>query len=105
MSNNYRTFKFRADTIDGKIQQFPQYFLFRCGEVKPIGVDVVRQYDGNECIVAMRVFLVLYNGQLMGNKCFKTFTQFMSFLRGQCNTDYISLNGCVMALNGCSVTI
>ncbi len=102
---NFNTFKFTADTIDGKIQEFPQVFSLRCKLVKPIGESIVREFNGNECIVAMKVFLIMYEGQLLGNRCHKSFTGFMNFLRAQCFTDYLSLNGCNLQLDGCDLIL
>lgn len=99
-----KSFKFTADTIDGKIQQFPQQFYLHCDKVKPIGESIVREYNGNECIVAMKVFLILYNGQLLGNKCHRSFEGFMNFLRSKCYTDYMLVNDCILTMNGCDVT-
>lgn len=102
MPNNI--FKFTAHTIDGKIQEFPQQFQLHCGLVNPIGVQVVREYNGNECIVAMKVFLIMYGGQLLGNKCYESFTGFMQELKAVCyGMGNLQVNGCNLRLNGCNL--
>lgn len=103
MSN--RIFKFTANTINGVIQEFPQQFQLRCDLIKPVGYETVRNYDANECIVAMNVFLIMYGGQLMGTKCYISFTNFMNALRGVCFTDYLLANDCILTLNGCKVRL
>lgn len=100
-----RTFKFTADTIDGKIQEFPQQFELRCDLVKPLGKEVVRQHNGSECIQAMKVFLIYYNGQAFGNRCHESMAEFVTFLRSVCYTDYLGLNGNRMTLNGCDLIL
>ena len=105
MNNNYRTFKYTADTIDGVIQEFPKQFYLRCGQVQIIGPSQVRNYNGTECIQVMNVFLVLYNGQLLGNVCHKTKSGFLNFLRSVCNVDYLGINGGRLELNGCDLVL
>ena len=105
MSDVYRTFSFTADTIDGKIQQFPKQFYLRCGQVTPIGAQTVRQYTGTECIQAMNVFVIYYNGQLLGSKCFRDVLQFLQYFKSVCEYNYFLLNGCYMTINGCQVSI
>lgn len=105
MSRNYRTFLFTADTINGVIQQFPKQYFLRCGQVTPIGLSIVRNYTGTECIQAMTVFLIQYDGELLGNSCFKSFSAFMRFYQAVCQSSYLLLNGCNMTLNGCVVNI
>lgn len=99
------TFKFTADTINGVIQQHPQQFHLRCSKVKPIGLSIVRTFNGNECIQAMKVFLILYDGKLMGNKCYTTYDEFMQALKNTCFTDYIMINGCNLQLDGCDLIL
>lgn len=99
------TFKFTADTIDGVIQQSPQLFYLNCNKVKPIGASVVRTFNGNECIQSMKVFLVLYDGKLLGNKCHTTFTEFIDFLKAVCYSDYLLLNGVNLELDGAELIL
>lgn len=105
-NDNYTTFSFVANTIDGKIQEFPKQFFLRCNLVRPIGNSIVRQYNGTECIVSMKVFLIYYEGQLFGSTGYQTFDEFNAFLRSQCNDQCgVTINGCYALINGCHVTI
>lgn len=103
--SGYKTFKFIADTIDGQIQQSPKLFYLRCDEVKPIGNSVVRQFDGNECINAMKVYLVYYRGQLLGSKGYQTAEHFFNFMQSECKECGVTINGCLITINGCFTTI
>lgn len=105
MSENYRTFQFTADSIDGVIQEFPKKFFLRCDQVQIIGASQVRNYTGTWCIQVMNVFLIQYNGQLLGSKCFKTFEQFVRFIKSVCQYDYFLMNGRNLLINGCKVSI
>lgn len=105
----YSTFQFVADTIDGKILEFPQTFQLRCDLVVPLYQDVVRQFDGNECIVARRVYLIFYQGQVLGSKQFTTMPQFVNYRNSNCgieaNVCNVSFFGCPVTFNGCQVVI
>lgn len=102
-------FKFVADTIDGVIQRCPQPFNLECSQVTPIGVDIIRNYDGNECINAINVFLVYYSGQVLGSTYFKTLDQFLQYQTANCRAStsdcLLTVNGCFVTINGCFVTI
>ncbi len=69
-------FSLVADTVDGKIKEFPQTFYLDCDKMKPIGTEKVRNYNGNECIQVMEVFLVYYEGQLFGTRAYKSMDEF-----------------------------
>lgn len=99
-------FKFTADTIDGKIQDHPKQFQLHCDLVKPIGIQVVRDYNGSECIQAMKVFLIMYGGQLLGNKCYGSFESFFQELKSVCyGIGAIQVNDCYLKVNGCNLTL
>lgn len=95
---------FVADTIDGKIEQFPQLFFLECDLMKPVGLSEVRNYNGNECIQVMKVFLVYYEGQLFGTRAYKSMDEFIKARKGICFKVFceILVNGCDMTMNGCS---
>lgn len=102
----FSTFTFTASTIDGKILEFPQVFYLRCNLVTPLGCDIVRQYNGNECIVARKVFQVMYQRQLLGSTQFTDLTSFLLYRNNQCNQStncYLTYNNCVLIYNGCSL--
>lgn len=96
---SFSTFKFTADTIDGCILEFPKEFDLRCDKVNPIGETIIRQYDGNECIVAREVFLVYYCGQTFGTTQFKTLDQFLAYRNASC----VRPKECNLSWNGCSL--
>lgn len=100
-------FTFVADTIDGKIQQFPTTFFFDCELMQPQGEVIVREYDGNECIVAMPVFSVYYDGRLFGTKAYKSMNEFVRARQAICfgiKCRFL-VNGCNMVINGCEVLV
>jgi hypothetical protein len=96
-------FYFVADTIDGKIKDFPPSFWLECDEMKYIGFQDVRNYNGNECIQVMRVLVVYYQGQLLGTRRYKTQEEFNQERKGICYKVYCEflVNGCNMVLNDC----
>lgn len=99
-------FKFTAHTINGVIQHNPQQFILQCNKIKPIGESIVRTFDGNECIQAMKCFLIIYEGKLLGNKCYTSFDNFMQALRCVCFSDgYLLVNGCNLQLDGCDLIL
>jgi|GEM_PF-5414258 hypothetical protein len=96
----FKTFKFWANTIDGQIQSCPVLFHLECDKVKPIQYDVVRMFDGNECIMAIKVYLVYYCGQLLGSTMFKTLDDFLAYRNSNCGA---SVNECNLMWNGCAL--
>lgn len=104
----YKTFIFLADTVDGKILEFPEVFHLKCDLVKPLGVDIIRQYSKTECIVAKKVFLIYYAGQVFGSTQFTNVGQFVMYLNNVCRIfctpPFVQINGCNLQRNGCNVT-
>lgn len=74
----------------------------KCGKVTPIGLQTVREFDIEYCIVATDVYLVLYNGDTYGTQQFETFDEFEDYMAGEC-TCCASL--CTFTINCCEVTI
>ena len=105
----YKTFTFLADTVDGKILEFPNAYTLRCELVKPLGVDIIRQYSKTECIVAKKVFLIYYAGQTFGSTQFTGVLQFVQYLNNACKIfcapPFVQVNGCNLQWNGCNVII
>lgn len=105
----YSTFIFLADTINGKILEFPKVFHLRCELVKPLGVDIIRQYSKTECIVAKKVFLLYYAGDVFGSTQFTGVLQFVQYMNNACKPPFctpvtVQINGCNLQRNGCDVT-
>lgn len=104
----YRTFKFTAHTIDGKILEFPYSFWMRCDLVTPLYQDIVRAYDKNECIVARKVYLVSFGGHLYGTEDFTNMPDFVAYVKANCvvrSCCFAIYNGCFITINGKKVTI
>lgn len=96
-------FSFVADTIDGKIEEFPRTFFLDCDKMRPIGTSDVRNYNGNECIQVMKVFLVYYEGQLFGTRAYKSMDAFVQARKDICfkvSCNFL-VNGCYMLINNC----
>lgn len=88
------------ETINGRITNSPETLYAQCGQIKPLGIEVVRNFDGNECIVAKRVYLVYYNGDVLGTTQFKTLDEFLSYQKEACVPDS---NYCDFYIDGCQV--
>lgn len=108
MSAEYQILNFLADTVDGKILEFPKKFYLRCGMIQQLGVQVVRNYTGTECIEAITVFLIYYNGQVLGSKCWNSKRDFMRYYQAVCQGDGLK-NVCIdnrpLQINGCWIKI
>lgn len=105
--SQFKTFKFTANTIDGKILEFPQIVNLRCDMVKPLGNEVIRQFNGNECIVAKKVYLVFYDGHVYGTTQFNSLDSFLLYRNANCKPfcklPYFTLNNCFFTLGGCQI--
>ena len=105
----FPTFPFLADTIDGRILEFPKLFYLECDLVKPLGLQIIRQYSKTQCIVAKKVFQIYYAGQVFGSTQFTSVMQFVQYLNSVCVTfctpAYFTINNCLFEINGCDVTI
>lgn len=102
----FRTVKFTARTIDGVIQEFPETFNLICGRITPVGDSIVRNYNGSECILAVKVFLIYYGGQSLGSTDFNSADQFINYVNAGCQVcdrEYLKMNGCYALVNGCAL--
>ena len=101
----YKTFIFLADTVNGKILEFPKTFYLRCDLVQPLGTEIVRQYNKTECIVAKKVFLIYYAGDVFGSTQFTGVLQFLQYMNNACNPVFcnVLVNGCNLTFNGCNL--
>lgn len=100
---DYSIFYFTANTIDGKILEFPQRIAMRCDLVQPLYQQTVREYNGNECIVAIKVYMVMYAGHLYGTKEFTNMAEFVAFRNDMCLP--IELHCCYVTFGGCQLKI
>jgi len=96
---NFNTFEFVANTLDGKILEFPLPVQMRCDLVIPLYQDIVKAYDKSECIVARKVYLVSYVGHLYGTFDFTTLEEFVEYRDSKC-VCRLSYNGCIITFNG-----
>lgn len=105
----FKTFIFLADTVDGKILAFPKAYYLRCELTQPLGVDIIRQFNKTECIVAKKVFLIYYAGQTFGSTQFTGVAQFVQYMNNACRVfcvpPLVQINNCLLQWNGCNVTI
>lgn len=102
----YQTFIFLADTVDGKILPVPEVFNLRCDLVKPLGCEIVRQYTKTECILAKKVFLIYYAGQVLGSTQFTNVAQFVQYMNNNCQSFCaLAADGCYLLFNGCQVDL
>lgn len=100
-------FTFIADTLDGKILPCPTAFNLRCEWAKPLGCDIVRQFNKSQCIVAKKVFLIYYAGQVFGSTQFTGVAQFVAYMNNACRIfctpAYFTIDNCKLELNGCDL--
>lgn len=105
----FKTFIFLADTVDGKILEFPKVYYLRCDQVQPLGCDIIRQYTKTQCILAKKVFLIYYQGQVFGSTQFTGVQQFVQYVNNVCTffciPSLITINNCNLTRYGCNVTI
>jgi hypothetical protein len=104
-----KSFAFRADTINGVIQEFPPTMTFFCGDVTPIGIDLVRDFDEDACGIVKRVFLILYNGSTFGTTQFKSRDEYDQYIQTQCNCCpqicYVKIGDCDVMIGNCLVSM
>ncbi len=103
-----KRFQFTYDTLDQKILKSPVTGWFDCSLVDPQGCFVVREYDGNECIVAMRVFLIYYQGHVYGSKQFFSLDDFINYVNANCVEVLqckVNFQGCQLVFNDCPIII
>ncbi len=96
--------------INGEFQESPVTMEFPCGKVQAVGETVVRQYDINWCIVAKKVFLFRYKGNVFGTTQFADKDQFFQYQKSNCaccqDEECITLlDGCIVTLKGCNVIL
>lgn len=107
--SRFRTIKLTAKTIDGVIKEFPQTFNLICGRIVPVGEEIIRNYTGSDCIKAVKVFLIYYEGQSLGTTDFKNADEFISFVNSSCTApcdkDFLQMDGCFAMVDGCSLFI
>lgn len=98
-------FPFTAQTVNGLIVNDPVTVIMRCDKVQPVGEAVVRGFDPDYCIVAIKVFLVLFNGDVYGTTDFKSLQDYWQYVGRQCKCCetlcYFTINGCLATINGC----
>jgi hypothetical protein len=103
-----KSFAFLADTVNGKIFESPVTVVMKCSQVTPIGMQTIRDFDIEYCIVATDVYLVLYKGDTYGSSQFKNFDDFQVYMAGQCKCCSIlctfTINCCNATINGCAMT-
>lgn len=104
-----KSLQFVADTIDGEIQAAPGLFNFPCDKITPIGVNVVKSYDEDLCIIAKRVFEINYNNHSFGSSQFKSLADFNQYRGAACQccpiNCYVLANGCYLTFNGCRFVV
>lgn len=106
-----KSFQFIADTINGVIQEFPAPFYFPCDQIVPLGVQIVRDFDDDLCIVAKRVYVIRYGQDLFGSSSFNSLTGFLQYMKALCNCCPTAINcdvlfnGCALLFNGCEIQL
>lgn len=102
------TIKFIAQTINGHIEEFPKSFDLWSDQVIPVGDSIVREFNGNECIRNIKVFLIFYGGQSLGTTQFDNADDFIAYLNAStvtpaCPSTYLEIGGCFALVGGCQL--
>ncbi len=80
--------------------------MAKCGDVKPLGEEIVRNFDANECILAKKVYLLYVNGEVLGTTQFRNLDEFLAYQQSscvKCGSCDILIDGCYMYIDGCLV--
>lgn len=104
---SYAVFELQISTVNQQILEHPIVQWFRCDLVLPQNLQVVRNFNGNECIVATKVFLFNYAGDLFGTKEVNTVAEFIAIRNARCDRTccyVLSPDGCYITVNGNRVT-
>jgi len=97
-------FTLQAKTINGDILEAPKKVFLNCLHTRPIGFDVIRQYDANECINAAKVLIISSEGNLFGTQDFDTIESYINYQNNSCvkkEDCFLAINGCYALINGC----
>jgi hypothetical protein len=104
-----KTIKLTAQVLDGEILEHPITIGISCDNIKPIGMQTIRNFwKVTGCIVALDVFLVYVNGKVFGLKDFDH-ESFMAFYYANCRCCegpqfcMLLINGCEATVNGCGL--
>lgn len=101
---DFNTFEFVANTLDGRILEFPLPVQMRCDMVIPLYEDIVKAYDKSECIVARKVYLVSYGGHLYGTFDFSSMEDFVNYWDSNCRC-CITFGDCVLTFDDKVITL
>jgi len=99
-----------VQSINGEFQEFPPTIDFSCNKIIPIGTQVIRNYDENYDIVAKRLFLFNYQGQVFGSFQFSSVADFVNKIAilckccSGCDSYIVQINGCNFTINGCQLS-
>lgn len=96
-------FNFTAHTIDGQLLDIPKVIQMDCDLVKPLGQNVIRQYDKLMCIVARKVYLVFYGGHNFGTTDFTNTTEFLDYRNSECCG--LTYGNCILTYDGKNLSI
>lgn len=102
-------FKLIINALNGQILRTPREQWFDCDLVVPLGLQVIRQYDGNECINAKKVYLLAYQGMTFGTDVFSTMDGYVEYRNANCDAAdpccYILFGDCYITYNGRKISI
>jgi hypothetical protein len=80
----------------------PVTVIMKCDVVQPVGVEIVRAFDINYCIVAIKVFLVLFDGDTYGTTAFENLNDYWQYVGTECKC---CPTLCVLTIGNCNLTI
>lgn len=102
------TFEISVKAINGVILNDPQNIVFDCHKIIGVGVQIVRTFDENSCIVARKLFFFRQGNDLFGTEMVKTMDEFRKYINVVCACCIyecvISYNECALSYNNCFLT-
>jgi hypothetical protein len=100
-------FPFMANTVNGLIVDDPVTVIMKCDRVRAVGPHVVKAFDPDYNIVAIKVFLVEFNGDVYGTTEIEDLEGYREYINGECqcceDLCFLTIGGCLATINGCLV--
>lgn len=95
-----KSFRIKINVVNGEVKEFPEYFVFNCSTVVPIGMTTIRYFNQDMCSIAHRTFYLRVGQELLGTNQFRTIDDFNKFTSMVCY-DYNSvIDGCNILIDG-----
>jgi hypothetical protein len=101
-------FEISVKAIDGAVLNNPQVIVFECKKVEPVGIQIIRMFDANSCIVNRKLFFFRQGQNLFGTEMFRSLDEWQQYMGVVCKCCVfecvISYKGCALSYNDCFLT-